>query len=123
MPICQRLKKVCLEHEWLANAFAFTGVALFLVTIWIGIEYHFDIVDWWRGNALFHGLILGAIAIVDALLIFGCLCLGFSECTEEDKNCIHAFRGRGAGKPLFPEMWGWIDRLGHKHGPRDQKEF
>ena len=116
---CRTLRSFCLEHEWVRNGFAFFGAALFVTTIWVSIEYQLQILDWIRQNTLVNLAILGGVSAVNHTLMFGSLCLGFSDCSEADKNCMHAYRGRGKGGPLYPEMIGFVDSLGKnpKHRP------
>lgn len=118
--VCNRLRLYCLGHEWARNGFAFFGAALFVATIWVSIEYQRLILNWIGENILLNLAILGAVSAVNLTLMFGSLCLGFSECAEEDKNCLHAYRGRGKGGQLFPGASSWIDNLGKnpKRRPR-----
>ena len=110
MRVCRQLKGFCLVHEWAGGAAALLGVGLLLATIWVGIDYQIGIRAWVAANPLPRGLTFGALTLADVLLIYGLLCLGFSECAPGDRNCIHAYRGRRS--VLFPEVVDWIDGLG-----------
>lgn len=110
--LCKMLRKFCLDREWARNAAAFFGAALFVATIWVSIDYQLVILDWIRDNVVVNLAILGAVSVVNLTLMFGSLCLGFSECSEADKNCLHAYRGRGKGGKLFPEVLSIVDGLG-----------
>ncbi len=117
---CNGLRQYCIDHEWARNAFAFVGAALFVTTIWVSIDYQLEILEWVRENILINLAILGLVSAVNLTCMFGSLCLGFSECSEEDKNCLHAYRGRGKGGPLFPDTAKFIDNMGKntKRGSR-----
>lgn len=112
--ICLNLKALCLKHEWLQNLFALSGIVLMLLSIWFVMESYTVIISWAASNILLHGIALGIGAITDILLIFGLLCLGFSECSEEDKNCYFAYRGRRTR--LDPSSMHWMDKMGKKRG-------
>lgn len=99
MKICKGLKGYCLRNEWASGLFGFVGVALLLGSAWVLAEYHAMIQVWVGSNILAHGLLFGLAVLVNVLLIYGFLCLGFSECSAEDKNCIHAYRGRRSRHP------------------------
>lgn len=111
MHVCSTLKGFCLRHEWAQLTFAVLGVSLFIFSIWLALSYQLEFLAWLKQNLLLHGLIFGAGTLLDALLIFGLLCLGFSECSQEDKHCIHAFRGR-RHRPLVPQVGVMAARLG-----------
>lgn len=110
--VCKNLRAFCIRNESAANTFAFLGVASLLATIWVAIYFQIDVLYWLQSNPLLHSLILGATTLGSSLLIFGFLCLGFSEYTHEHRNCSHAYRGRGKGKPLFPGFYKTISHLG-----------
>jgi hypothetical protein len=110
MQVCSHLKGFCQVHEWAGGAAALLGVGLLLATIWVGIDYHLAIRAWLSQNLLVHGLALGIGTLTDVALIFGLLCLGFSECAPGDRHCLHAYRGRRS--VVFPELVDWIDGLG-----------
>lgn len=109
--VCSTLKNFCLRHEWAQLTFAVFGVALFIGTIWVLLNFQQVFLHWLGQNPLIHGLLFGAVTLLDTLLIFGLLCLGFSENAYEDKNCIHAFRGR-RHRPLVPHVSELASRLG-----------
>ena len=108
--VCGQLRGFCLSNEWAASAFAAVGVGIFIATIWAVIDFHALIQAWILQNLLFHGLLFGAATLADIMLIFGFLCLGFSECATENKNCVHAYRGRRSS--LFPGAIHWVESLG-----------
>lgn len=117
MNVCRSLKGYCLRREWARNAFAFLGVAMFLATIWVAIDYQLVILDWLYENFLIHGAMFGLICAVNVSLMSTFLCLGFSDCSAQDhQHHKHSFRGRGHGKPVFPEAFHWIEKLGNKRG-------
>ena len=109
---CKSLRAFCLRHEGVANLFAFLGVAGLLAAVWVVVSFQLPILMWVQANPLFHGLLLGAATVLGSVAIFGMLCLGFSEHTDEHKSCIHAFRGRGSSRPLFPIVHHWVNHLG-----------
>ncbi len=109
--VCSTLKRFCLRHEWAQLTFAVLGVALFIGTIWGLLSYQLLFLQWLGQNLLIHGLLFGMATLLDTLLIFGLLCLGFSENAHEDKHCIHAFRGR-RHRPLVPHVSELAGRLG-----------
>jgi hypothetical protein len=110
MQACRQLRGFCRVHEWAGGTAALLGVGLLLGTIWVGIDYQIGIRAWVAANPLPHALAFGALTLVDVLVIFGLLCLGFSECAPGDRNCIHAYRGRRS--VLFPEVVDWLEALG-----------
>jgi hypothetical protein len=110
MRVCRQLKGFCGAHEWAGGGAALLGVGLLLATIWVGIDYQIAIRAWIAANPLPHALAFGVLTLADVLLIYGLLCLGFSECAAGDRNCAHAYRGRRT--VLFPEAVDWIDGLG-----------
>lgn len=110
--VCKNLKAFCVRNESAANVFAFLGAASLLATIWVAIDYQQVILTWVRINPLVHGLALGSATLLGSLVIFGLLCLGFSEHTDEHHSCLHAYRGRGKGKPLFPGLHKHVEHLG-----------
>ena len=116
MKVCHNLKGFCLANEWAGGTAALLGVGLLMSTIWVGIDGQLLIKTWVAQNLLPHGLLLGAATLVDVLLIFGLLCLGFSECSEADRSCANAYRGRRS--VVFPELTNWIQAVGHN--PRRQ---
>jgi hypothetical protein len=116
MGVCLNLKAFCLRHEWAASTFALLGVGLLLGSVWALLDSYGAILMWIERNFLVHGLLFGAAMLADVLLIFGCLCLGFSECSREDRNCVYAFRGRRT--PLVPELTRLVEHLGRN--PRRQ---
>jgi len=109
--VCTSLKGFCLRHEWAQSTFAVLGVSLFITSIWLALSFQLVFLEWLRQNLLIHGLLFGAGTLADTLLIFGLLCLGFSECSEQDRNCVYAFRGR-RHRPLVPHVSIMVARLG-----------
>jgi hypothetical protein len=107
---CGHLKGFCATREWAGSAAALLGVGLLLGTVWVAIDFNVGIRAWVARDLLVHGLALGVVTLADVLLIFGFLCLGFSECAPGDRRCAHAYRGRRSA--AFPELVGWIDGLG-----------
>lgn len=110
MNVCRSLKGFCLKHEWASGVFALLGVSLLLASVWIVAERNVVIWAWISQNLLLHGVLFGAATLAAVLLIFGCLCLGFSECSEADKRCIHAYRGRRSRRPA--KALRWVESLG-----------
>lgn len=110
MRLCHRLKGFCVRHEWAGGTAALLGVSLFIGTIWFGIEHHLAVRGWVAHNPLPHAVLFGAATLIDVLAVFGLLCLGFSECSQADRDCRHAYRGRRS--VLFPETTRWIEALG-----------
>jgi hypothetical protein len=108
--VCGQLRGFCIKNEWAASAFALFGVALLIGSIWAVIDFNLVIKEWIFQNPLFHGLFFGASTLADLMLIFGLLCLGFSECDDADKHHVHAYRGRRS--VLFPEVLHWVESLG-----------
>ncbi len=109
--VCSTLKRFCLRNEWAQLTFAVLGTVLFIGTIWVLLSFQQVVLHWLGQNVLIHGLLFGAATLVDTLLIFGLLCLGFSESAHEDRHCIHAFRGR-RHRPLVPHVSELAGRLG-----------
>lgn len=109
--VCSTLKGFCLRHEWAQLIFALLGITLFISTVWSLLTYQLVFLHWLGQNVLIHGLLFGAAALLDTLLIFGLLCLGFSESAHEDKHCVHAFRGR-RHRPLVPHVSRLAGHLG-----------
>lgn len=109
---CRNLRAFCIRNEYAGNISAFLGVAGLLIAIWVAIDFQTGILHWVHTNPLLHSLILGITTMVGSLVIFGLLCLGFSEHTHEHRSCSHAYRGRGKGKPLFPWLYRTIGHLG-----------
>lgn len=109
--VCTSLKGFCLRHEWAQLTFAVLGVALFIGSIWMAVTYQLVFLEWLRQNLLVHALAFGLGTLIDVLLIFGLMCLGFSECSQQDKNCVYAFRGR-RHRPLVPHVSIMAARLG-----------
>jgi len=107
---CSHLRGFCVRHAWAGSAAALLGVALLLGTVWAAIDLNLLIRAWLAGNVLVHGLALGVGTLADVGLIFGLLCLGFSECAPGDRNCVHAYRGRRS--VAFPELVDWVEALG-----------
>jgi hypothetical protein len=110
MAFCRYLKVHCLSSEAARSTFALLGVGLLMASVWVAIEYQVPIREWIAHNVLLHGLLFGAATLTDVLLIFGTLCLGFSECSEAERRCRHAYRGRRSS--LFPEAMSWLDGVG-----------
>jgi hypothetical protein len=108
--VCSQLKGFCLRHEWAGGAAALVGVGLFIVTLWFGIEQYLLVRAWVAQNPLVHGLLFGAGTLLDVMVVYGLLCLGFSECSPSDRQCVHAYRGRRS--TVFPELTRWVDGLG-----------
>ena len=108
MVIGLNLRGFCIKNDWAASAFAGFGAVLFIGTLWAVSEF-------------FHGLLFAAATLADLLLIFGFLRLGFSECsdTDRDKNCQHAYRGRRSA--LFPELGHWAESLGKNPRRRSRR--
>ena len=110
MSVCSYFKSHCLARESVRTAFAALGVALLMGSVWVAIDYQLVIRSWIADNVLVHGLMFGAGTLADVLLIFGTLCLGFSECSEEDRRCRFAYRGRRSR--VFPEATSWLEAMG-----------
>ncbi len=108
--VCGQLRGFCLRNDWAAGASALLGVGLFFVTVWAVLTFYPLLDEWIRQNILLHGLLFGAATLADIMLIFGFLCLGFSECADADRKTTHAYRGRRSA--VFPEMIHWLESLG-----------
>ena len=121
MQISLNLRGFCVRNDWAASAFAGAGAALFIGTLWAVSEFYALINAWVMQNVLVHGLLFAAATLAGILLIFGFLRLGFSECTDvdKDKNCQHAYRGRRS--TLFPEAAYWVESLGRNPRRRSHK--
>jgi hypothetical protein len=107
-----RLKWFCMTNEWAANLAAFVGVAWFLATVWVAIDYQLPIKNWLSQNHLLHWGIFGLICAANVFLMTSFVRLGFADCSK-DETCAEAYRGRH-GKALFPGMLNWVDHLGEK---------
>jgi hypothetical protein len=115
MNICRSLRGFCLSNEWAANTFAVLGIGLLLISVWFAVEFQAAVLAWIAHNVVVHGLLFVSAMLLDVLLIAGLLCLGFSECSEADRNCVHAFRGRryrGQRSRVLPGALSWLDSLG-----------
>lgn len=110
---CTQFKRYCQEHPALGTTIALAGMALLVATIWGSIVYQLAIYDWLRANLLVHGLVLGLGMLLDALVVFGLLCMGFAECDAYEHGAA-TYRGRRT--PVFPEALSWIEHLGRKPG-------
>lgn len=110
MKNCLKLRGLCLRHPWLGSLAALSGIALLFTSVWLVAGFHPWLKTWLDADILLHGLAFGAGAMLDLLMIFGLLSLGFAECSPEDENCIHAYRGRRT--PLSPGFLGWVESLG-----------
>ncbi len=117
MRMCPNLRGFCLKNEWAGSASALLGVALLFASAWAITSFYPILRVWIHQDFLLHGLLFGAATLADVLLIFGLLCLAFSECAEEDKGSAHAYRGRRS--TLFPEVLHWVESLGKN--PRRHK--
>ena len=110
-----RFKWFCMTNEWAANTMAFLGVALFLTTVWVAIDYQVPITEWLHRNELVHWPMFGVVCAVNVFLMTSFVRLGFADCSK-DETCAEAYRGRH-GKALFPGMLDWVDHLGEKRRP------
>ncbi len=115
------LRGFCIKNDWAASAFAGFGAVLFIATLWAVSEFYALINAWVMQDVLFNGLLFAAATLADLLLIFGFLRLGFSECsdTDKDRNCQHAYRGRRSA--LFPELAHWVESLGKNPRRRSRR--
>ena len=107
-----RIKWFVMTHEWAANISAFLGVALFLATVWVAIDYQRPIVHWLDANELLHWPMFGIVCAINVLMMTTFVRLGFADCSK-DETCAEVYRGRH-GRALFPEMLDWVDHLGEK---------
>ena len=112
MHIDLNIRGFCLKNDWAASAFAGLGAMLFIATLWAVSEFYALINSWIMQDILVNGLLFAAATLADVLLILSFLRLGFSECSDvdKDKNCQHAYRGRRSS--LFPEVSHWVESLG-----------
>ncbi len=112
MRISLNLRGFCIRNDWAASAFAGSGAVLFIATLWAITEFYALINVWIMQDVLSNGLLFALATLADVLLIFGLLRLGFSECSDVDKDrhCKHAYRGRRS--TLFPAIPHWVESLG-----------
>ncbi len=110
MRMCPNVRGFCLRNEWAASAFAGIGAVVFVATLWAFLEFHMLITAWISQNLLWHGLLFGAATVADILLIFGFLCLGFSECADAEK--VSSQSARAHKRALFPGDLHWLESLG-----------
>lgn len=114
-----RLKWFCMTHEWAANIFAFIGVAWFLATVWVAIDYQLPIKNWLNENHLVHWAMFGVICAANVYMMTSLVRLGFADCSK-DETCAEAYRGRH-GKALFPGLLEWVDHMGRKKAPGSRR--
>ena len=111
-PRPSRIKWFCMTHEWASNIFAFLGVALFLTTVWVAIDYQRPITNWLGQNELLHWPMFGVVCIINVYLMTFFVRLGFADCSK-DETCAEVYRGRH-GRALFPNLLDFVDHLGEK---------
>ena len=110
MRMCPNVRGFCLSNEWAGSAFAGIGAVMFVATLWAFVEFHVLITTWISQNLLWHGLLFGAATMADILLIFGFLCMGFSECADNEQSARQGYRAHK--RALFPGDLHWLESLG-----------
>jgi hypothetical protein len=108
--ICRRLRAFCLKHEWLQSLSASTGLGLLVLSVWFILEAQGAILAWVNRDLLFHGVSFAVLLLADVLLVLGLLALGFSECTDDERHCLFAYRGRRSR--VHPKALNWMESLG-----------
>lgn len=115
---CNRMRAIRDKHEWLRDFFGLAGISLMAATILTALYQHESILLWINQDFLIHGMAFLGITLVDVLLTFGLLCLAFSNCDSDDKNCLFAYRGRRSG--VHPSTLNWMESIGRNpRRPRD----
>lgn len=103
MQACKDLKCYCSKHEWAATTALFLSVAVLLTTVWAATSFHAQLGYWLEQDRLAYGLLIGALVLLDVMLIFGLLCLAFSDCKDEQDR--YTYRGRRMEHPPLPLQW------------------
>lgn len=119
MAICRNIKRVTRHHEWLADLFSLLAVALFFATLYFGIAYYSQVLNWISHEVfLYTPIAVGAI-LVDIFLIFFFLNIGRVDFSNEEEGCFHTFKGRMAGTGsvgmMFNGLLHHIEQIGKKH--------
>jgi len=111
---CKIIRGFCLSRPWALNLSVGLSALLFLLTIWIAIEYQRDILHWLHENFLVHGALFAILCATNLFMMSGLFCLGMTECEPEESHDAHTYKGRRSSKAVFPELTTWVDRLGQK---------
>ncbi|MCB1877359.1 MAG: hypothetical protein KDH88_15405 [Chromatiales bacterium] len=107
---CRLLRGFCLKNAWAADTFTFLAIALLFTMVWGALEFYRPITAWLSAEPVLRGTLFGGAVVAGFSVMFGFLCLGFSECSPEDRHCKNAYRGRRT--PLAPETGRWVENLG-----------
>ncbi len=118
MAVCAQIKGYVRQHEWIADTFSLLGVGLLFGTIWVLIDYQYEVLTWAQQNVVLHIPAIMLALAADVALIFGCLCVGSTRC-EGERGCFHSFKGRRhGGASLYGAFNNWIvhmENVGKKH--------
>lgn len=108
MQICRNMKCYCQQNEWATTAVLSLVAGILFSSIWGVMHFHRELVLWLQQDLLLHGFVIGSLGIADVLLIFGLLCLGFSDCAKERDS--YTYRGRRTARP--PMALHWVEWFG-----------
>jgi hypothetical protein len=119
MAICRNIKRITRRHEWLADLFSLLAVALFFATLYFGIAYYSQVLNWISHEVFLYAPIAITAIILDIVLIFFFLNIGTIDFSNEEEGCFHTFKGRrAAGGSVGLIFNGWlhhIEQVGRKH--------
>ncbi len=118
MTVCKDIKKFSRTHEHVADLFSLLAVALLFATVWVVLEYHQVLLEWWRHNMVVNSVILVGVLVLDVFLVLAFLAVGSAR-FGEDERCFGTFRGRrGARGEPFGVFFAWLhhmENVGKKH--------
>ena len=116
MSVCSNLRGWARHHERIADIFSFMAVVLLFGSLWAGLQYHAEIVEWAQASVVLRVPVVAAGVLLDVFLIFAFLNIGAVRYTEdgEEESCFGTFRGRrtGAGS-IGSAFFAWIDHMEH----------
>ena len=113
MTVCSRIKGVTKGHEWIADLFSLIAVALLFGSIWAGIEYQRNLLEWISQNVILHGAAIAALVVADVFLIIVFLAIGSSRFGDTpDNRCFGTFRGRRRGGASLGSVFhSWLHHM------------
>lgn len=115
MTVCSNIKSYTRHHERIADLFSLLAVILFFASIWFGISFQQQIIEWVGINIILNGSLAILALVINVLLIFVFLNIGSSRFTEEENDaCFGTFRGRRHGGPSLGSAFkSWLHHMEH----------
>ena len=114
MSVCKNIKGYARRHERLADLFSLLALTLFIGTLYLGVAYHSEILNWISLDIVLYAPVTLGVMLLYIFLIFLFLNIGSARYAEADEGCFHTFKGRRAGSGSIGMMFNsWLHHMEH----------